>query len=102
MLTHREADAALGLTRTAAGSIGDPRAGRNARGHLAGLLRRSILSRLANDEDADAADRLGRDPLMRRFVGGRAAKRGAASTDGTECRVRFRRAARPRPVPSIA
>lgn len=79
LLLHRELDDALGLTDTAAGLIGDPRTGRNGRHRLAGLLRQSIFSRLAGYEDVNDADRLRRDPVMRRLVGGRAVKRGAAS-----------------------
>ena len=59
--------------------IGDPRTGRNGRHRLAGFLRQSVFSRLAGYEDVNDADRLCRDPVMRRLVGGRAVKRGAAS-----------------------
>jgi hypothetical protein len=38
------------------------------------------LGRLAGYEDVNDADRLGRDPAMRRVVGGRAVKQKAAST----------------------
>ncbi len=79
LLLHRELDDALGLTDLAASLIGDPRTGRNGRHRLAGLLRQSIFSRLAGYEDVNDADRLRRDPVMRRLVGGRAVKRGAAS-----------------------
>src|SRR6056297_1234857 len=79
LLLHRELDDALGLTDAAAGMIGDPRTGRNGRHRLAGLLRQSIFSRLAGYEDVNDADRLRRDPVIRRLVGGRAVKRGAAS-----------------------
>jgi hypothetical protein len=79
LLLHRELDDALDLTDAAAGLIGDPRTGRNGRRRLAGLLRQSIFSRLACHEDVNDADRLRRDPVMRRLVGGRAVKRGAAS-----------------------
>ena len=63
----------------AATLIGDPRTGRNGHHRLAGLLRQSIFSRLAGYEDVNDADRLRRNPVMRRLVGGRAVKRGAAS-----------------------
>jgi len=79
LLLHRELDDALGLTDAAAGVIGDPRTGRNGRYRLAGLLRQSIFSRLAGYEDVNDADLLRRDPVIRRLVGGRAVKRGAAS-----------------------
>jgi hypothetical protein len=79
LLLHRELDDALGLTDMAAGSLADPRTGRNDRHHLAGLLRQSLFSRLAGYEDVNDADRLCRDPVMRQIVGARAVKHGAAS-----------------------
>ena len=79
LLLHRELDDALGLTDLAADLIADPRNGKNARHRLAALLRQSIFSRLAGYEDVNDADRLCRDPVMRRLVGGRAVKHGAAS-----------------------
>jgi hypothetical protein len=79
LLLHRELDDALSLTDLATGLIGDPRVGRNGRRRLAGLLRQSIFSRLAGYEDANDANRLRRDPVIRQLVGGSAVKRGAAS-----------------------
>ena len=79
LLLHRELDDALGLTDIAANLIADPRTGKNDRHRLAGLLRQSLVSRLAGYEDVNDADRLCRDPVMKRLVGGRAIKHGAAS-----------------------
>lgn len=74
--------------------MADTRGGKNGRHHLAGLLRPSIVSRLAGYEDASFADRLRRDPVMRQRVGGRAVMRGAASASATG---RFETAMRTRP-----
>ena len=71
LLFHRELDDALGLTNMAAESLADPRTGRNGRHRPAGFLRQSVFSRLAGCEDVNDADRLCRDPVMRRLVGGR-------------------------------
>jgi hypothetical protein len=80
LLLHRELDDALGLTDMAAGSIADPRTGKNGRHRLAGFLRQSVFSRLAGCEDVNDADRLCRDPVMRQLIGGRAVEHGAASS----------------------
>ena len=79
LLLHRELDDALGLTDLAANLIADPRTGKNGRHCLTGMLRQSIVSRLAGYEDVNDADRLRLDPVMRQLVGGRAVTRGAAS-----------------------
>ena len=79
LLLHREQDDALGLMDLAVGLIGAPRTGRNGRHRLAASLRQSIFSRRARYEDVNDADRLRRDPVIRRLVGGRAVKRGEAS-----------------------
>ena len=47
----------------------DARTGKNGRHRLAGLLRQSVLGRLAGYEEVNDADRLGRDPAMRWVVG---------------------------------
>ena len=83
LLLHRELDDALGLTNMAAELLADPRTGRNGRHRLAGFLRQSVFSRLAGCEDVNDADRLCRDPVMRRLVGGRAIEQGAASASAT-------------------
>ncbi len=53
LLLYRELDDALGLLDMAAGSIADPRTGKNGRHGLAGFLRQSVFSRLAGNEDVD-------------------------------------------------
>lgn len=72
LLLHRELNDALGLSGLAAGIIVNPRVRKDGRHHLTGLLRQSIFSRLAGHQDVNDADRLRRDPVMRRLVGGRA------------------------------
>ena len=72
---HRELDDALGLTDMAAGTLFDPRTGKNGPGFLC----QSVFSRLACYEDVNDADRLWVNPVMRQIVGGRAVKNGAAS-----------------------
>lgn len=79
LLLHRELDDALGLTDLAAGTLFDPRTGKNGRHQLAGFLRQSVFSRLAGYEDVNDADRLRVDPVIRQIVGGRAVKTVAAS-----------------------
>jgi hypothetical protein len=48
---HRELDDALGLTDTGVETLADVRTGKNGRHRLAGLLRQSVLGRLAGYED---------------------------------------------------
>src|ERR1700737_1319400 len=80
LLAYRELDDALGLTRTAASGLQKTRTGQNPQHPLAGLVRRSIYSRLAGYEDVNDAERLCLDPAMRSVVGGRAKDNQAAST----------------------
>lgn len=80
LLTYRDLDDALGLTDMASALLADSRTGRNGWHSLAGLLRQSVFGRLAGYEDVNDADRLSRDPAMRRIVGGKAIERGGAST----------------------
>ena len=80
LLAYRELDDALGLTALAGDLIADMRTGKNGWHGLIGLLRQSVYGRLAGYEDVNDADRLGRDPAMRWIVGGKAIKRGGAST----------------------
>ena len=58
----------------------DWRRGKNTQHSMVALLRQSIFSRLAGDEDTNDAERLSVDPTMRYVVGGRAGERHAAST----------------------
>src|SRR3982751_4669391 len=80
LLAYRELDDALQLTDTSADVLHDTRTGRNIRHGLAALLRQSLFSRLAGDEDLNDAQRLRVDPAMRTVVGGRARDHTAAST----------------------
>ncbi len=80
MLAYRELDDALGLMAIAGRHLVDGRTGRNGQHDLVGMLRQSVFGRLAGYEDDNDADRLGRDPAMRRIVGGNAVERNAAST----------------------
>jgi hypothetical protein len=80
LLAYRQLDEALGLTSTAASGLQDTRTGQNTQHTLTALLRQSIYSRLAGDEDVNDAERLCIDPAMRTVVGGRAKDTQAAST----------------------
>src|SRR3954469_3215681 len=61
LLAYRELDDALSLTDTAVDTLADARTGKNGRHRLAGLLRQSVLRRLAGYEDGVrvAADTVG-------------------------------------------
>jgi hypothetical protein len=80
LLAFRELDHALGLTELAGEILADTRTGQNSRHTLIAQLRQSVFGRLAGYEDVNDADRLGRDPALRRIVGGRAVTQNAAST----------------------
>ncbi len=80
LLPFRELDDVLGLMVIAGQTLADGRTGRNGWHDLTGMLRQSVFGRLVGYEDLNDADRLGRDPAMRRIVGGRAATKRAAST----------------------
>jgi hypothetical protein len=80
-LPIRELDDALGLTNTADDYLRESRTGRNIRHHLVPLLRQSIYSRLAGDDDTNDAERLSQDPAMRVVVGWQGSERNAASTN---------------------
>jgi hypothetical protein len=79
LLAYRELDDALGLSTMAGETLADARTGRNGRHALVGLLRQSVLGRLAGYEDVNDAERLRHDPAMRWIVGGKAAQGSAAS-----------------------
>ncbi len=80
LIAYRELDDTLGLTEAAATVLEDGRRGRNGWHAIAGMLRQSVLGRLAGYEDVNDAERLSRDPAMRWIVGGKAMDRGAASS----------------------
>jgi hypothetical protein len=65
-------------SRHGADALADARTGKNDRHRLAGLLRQSVLGRLASYEDVNDAERLCRDPAMRWVVGHRAIASSAA------------------------
>ena len=79
LLAYRELDDAFGLTDMAGNLFADGRTGRNGRHLLVGLLGQSVFGRLAGYEDVNDADRLCRDPAMRRIVGDPAITGSAAS-----------------------
>jgi len=66
LLPYRELDDAVGLTDTGGDMLADARTGKNGCHRLVGLLRQSVLGRLAGYEDVNDADRLCRDPGGRR------------------------------------
>jgi Transposase DDE domain group 1 len=74
-----ELDDALSLTDTAGNMVADARTGKNGRHRLVGLLRQTVFGRLVGYEDVNDAERLCRDPAMRRVVGDRAITGCAAS-----------------------
>ena len=79
MLAYRELDDALGLTKIAGVLFQDNRTGKNGWHGMTGQFRQSVFGRVGGYEDVNDAERLGRDPAMRRIVGGKAVERQAAS-----------------------
>jgi hypothetical protein len=79
LLAYRELDDALGLTKVAGVLFQDNRTGKNGWHGMTGQFRQSVFGRLAGYEDVNDAERLGRDPAMRRIVGGKAIEKQAAS-----------------------
>jgi hypothetical protein len=80
LLAYRELDDVLGLTATAASTLGEGRRGRNIRHRLLGLLRQAVYGRLAGYEDVNDAERLAHDPAMRAVVGREGLNQPAASS----------------------
>ena len=80
LLAYGELDDAVGLLDMAAAALSDGRRGKNTRHRLAGLLRQSVLGRLAGYEDVNDAERLAHDPAMRAIVGREGLDRAAASS----------------------
>ena len=79
LLAYRELDDALGLFDAVSTALSDQRTGRNIQHAMATLLRQSIYSRLAGDEDVNDAERLSVDPVMRAISGKRVPKKQAAA-----------------------
>ena len=79
LLAYRELDDALGLTKIAGILFQDNRTGKNGWHGMTGQFRQSVFGRVGGYEDVNDAERLGRDPAMRRIVGGKAVERQAAS-----------------------
>ena len=79
-LAYRELDDALGLSEVARAVFQDSRTGKNGWHCMAGQFRQSVFGRVGGYDDANDAERLGRDPAMRWIVGGKAVERSAAST----------------------
>ena len=80
LFPYRDLDDAAQLTESGAGALFDDRTGSNIQHSLTALIRQSVYSRLAGNEDVNDAERLSVDPVMRPVVGGRATGRQAAST----------------------
>ena len=80
LLPYRDLGDAVQLTESTAAELLDFRTGRNFRHSMTALRGQSVYSRLAGYEDANDADRLSVDPVMRQVVGGRAITRCSAST----------------------
>lgn len=76
LLAYRELDDALGLFAMADAALADSRSVKNGWHGSVGLHRQSAYGRLAGYEDVNDADRLGCDPAMCWFVGGKAVEHG--------------------------
>ncbi len=61
LLAYRELDDVLGLTDLGGAALSDLRRGKNTRHLLTGLLRQSVIGRLAGYEDVNDAERLSCD-----------------------------------------
>lgn len=79
-LTYREFDDALGLASAVDSELHDIRTGKSTQHGLAALLRQSVFSTLAGDNDTNDAAPLALDPAIRHVAGGRAVERSATST----------------------
>ena len=66
LLAYRELDDALGLTEMAEGVFQDSRTGKNGWHGMTGQFRQSVFGRLGGYDDVNDADRLGRDPAIRK------------------------------------
>ncbi|MBL6613150.1 MAG: transposase [Reyranella sp.] len=66
LLACRELDDALSLMGIAGQPLVDSGTDKNGRHDFVGMLRQAMLGRLAGYKEVNDADRLGRDPAMRR------------------------------------
>src|ERR1700676_5543118 len=82
LLAYRELDDVFALTTTGGERLAEARTGKNRQHLLVGLLRQSVLGRLAGYEDVNDAERLCHDPAMRWGVGRKASSGAAASRSG--------------------
>src|ERR1017187_4844626 len=62
LLAYRELDEALGLTDLGENMLSDWRTGKNMQHSMVALMRQSIFSRLAGEEDPNDAERVSVDP----------------------------------------
>jgi hypothetical protein len=81
LLACRELDDALGLIQAATRHVEERRSGRHVQYPLVSLLRQSVYSRLAGDEDTNDAERLAGDPAMRAVTDRLGSAQQAASTN---------------------
>src|SRR5262249_56632187 len=80
LMVGRELDERLGFNELIAQHLTDSRRGKNMQLPLADLLRQSVYSRLAGDEDVNDAERVSRDPTFRLIGSAKIWERGAALT----------------------
>ena len=80
LILVRELDERLGLATLIAEHLSDSRQGLNTQCSLADLLRQSVYSRLAGDEDLNDAVRVSADPTFRLIGSPTLGDRGAALT----------------------
>ena len=80
LILVRELDERLGCSELIAQHLTDPRRGKNTQLPLADLLRQSVYSRLAGDEDVNDAERVSQDPTFRLIGSEKIWERGAALT----------------------
>jgi Transposase DDE domain group 1 len=81
LLACRELDDVLGLTQAATRYLEERRTGRNVQCPLVSVLRQSVYSRLAGDEDTNDAENLAGDPAMRVATDRLGSEQQAASTN---------------------
>lgn len=80
LILVRELDERLGFSELIAQHLTDSRRGKNTQLPLADLLRQSVYSRLAGDEDVNDAERVSQDPTFRLIGSEKIRERGAALT----------------------